>query len=94
MRRSGLPRAQVSNREKNEERLNPYQKILLDIIKTDGKADSGTLFRELQARVKQEGLEKIVDRTFRKYMDKLVRYRFVEATGTGRWRIYSLPKDK
>jgi len=88
-----LPRARISNREKNEERLNPHQKILLELIKAGGKIDSGTLYRELQAKAKEDGLEEIVDRTFRKYMDKLVRYRFVESSGTGRWRIYHIPKN-
>lgn len=88
-----LPRARVSNRKKNEERLNPYQKILLEHIKEDGKVDSGTLYREMVASAKEDGLKEIVSRTFRKYMDKLVRYGFVESSGSGRWRVYSIPKE-
>lgn len=35
-------------------------------------------------------MEKVVDRTFRKYMDSLVKHSFVNSSGEGRWRTYSL----
>ncbi len=87
--KSALPKARESKKEKNAETLNQYQKAVLDILKS-GKMDSGTLYQKLSETVKRQNLEPIVDRTFRKYMDRLVQSRLVSASGTGRWRTYML----
>ncbi len=88
--KSILPKARESKKEEKTETLNPYQKTVLGLLKTD-KMDSGTLFQKLSEAAKKQNLEPIVDRTFRKYMDRLVQSRLVSASGTGRWRVYFLP---
>ena len=88
---SSLPKAQVARKDENLTRLNPHQRAIMEILTRNGRTDSGTLFRELQAIAKKQKLEPIVDRTFRKYMDKMLRYKMVQSEGTGRWRTYKLP---
>lgn len=85
-----MPRAATVNVDKNLERLNPYQRLILEILKDRKNLDSGNLLKEFRSRVSERGLEPIVDRTFRKYMDKMVQYGFVSPSGDGRWRSYSL----
>jgi orc1/cdc6 family replication initiation protein len=88
--KDSLPKAQVARKDESMTRLNPYQRAIIEILTSNGRTDSGTLFRELQAIGKRQGLEPIVDRTFRKYMDKMLRYNMVESEGSGRWRTYRL----
>ncbi|RLJ08344.1 MAG: hypothetical protein DRP13_02505 [Candidatus Aenigmatarchaeota archaeon] len=68
--------------------LNPYQKLILKVLNSK-PMDSGNLFSELQSLSEKQGLERIVDRTFRKYMERLVNLGLVRASGKGRWRKYS-----
>lgn len=86
---NAIPVASTSNLDKNEERLNPYQKLILEVLRARKSLDSGNLQKEFNAMVQKKGLEPIVDRTFRKYMDKLVQYGFVKPSGDGRWRSYT-----
>ncbi len=72
-----------------EEKINQHQKLILDILKS-GDMDSGKLFKELQNISQKQGIKIITDRTFRRYLEKLVRYNHVKPSGTGRWRTYSL----
>jgi len=88
--KSSLPKVKVVRLDQNMARLNPYQRIIVDILTRNGRTDSGTLLRELQALASKQKLEPIVDRTFRKYMDKMLRYKMVESEGSGRWRTYKL----
>jgi orc1/cdc6 family replication initiation protein len=91
MIKDSLPKVRTAQQDKEMEKLNEYQRMVVEILTRNGRTDSGTLFRELQALVKQRGLDEVADRTFRKYMDKMVHYNLVEAKGTGRWRAYRLP---
>lgn len=77
-------------KEKRIEELNPYEKIIMEILKDKGKMDSGELFRMFNETSDRQQLDKIVDRTFRKYMDSLVRHSLVTSSGEGRWRVYSI----
>ncbi len=88
--KASLPKARSARKDENLTRLNPYQRAIVEILTRNGRTDSGTLFRELQSIGKKQGLEPIVDRTFRKYMDKMLRYNMVESDGSGRWRTYRL----
>jgi len=72
------------------EYLNDYQRLILDILKDRGELDSTSLFNELMSASTRGGLEKIVDRTFRKYMSILSDKNLVKMTGTGRWTKYSV----
>jgi cell division control protein 6 len=71
------------------EHLNEYQRLLLDIIKSRGEIDSGTLYKELLSASSRAGLGKIVDRTFRNYISFLSDKNLVKMSGTGRWTRYS-----
>jgi len=78
--------------ERSEAILNDHQKLILGIVSEAGSIDSGELFRRLSAASEKGGLEKIVDRTFRNYTGKLVRYSMLRSSGKGRWRVFSLPE--
>lgn len=80
----------TSKKERRMEDLNPHEKLIIKILKGKKSLDSGSVYRELQEIAEKQGLEKIVDRTFRKYMDGLVKHGFVSSAGQSRWRIYSL----
>lgn len=88
--KASMPKAQVARKDETLKQLNPYQRAAVEILTRNGRTDSGTLFRELQAMAKKQKLEPIVDRTFRKYMDKMLRYKIVQSEGSGRWRTYRL----
>ena len=87
--KSTLPKAQGAKREEKTKTLNQYQKAILELLKP-GQMDSGTLYQKLSETIKKQNLEPIVDRTFRKYIDRLIQARLVSASGTGRWRTYSI----
>ncbi|MFQ5648049.1 MAG: Cdc6/Cdc18 family protein [Candidatus Aenigmatarchaeota archaeon] len=76
-------------RERALEKMNPYQRLILDILSSRKTLDSGNLYREFTSLVSKRGLEPIVDRTFRRYMDKMVRCGLIIPSGDGRWRTYS-----
>jgi len=83
----------ISKKEKRIEELNPHEKLIISILKEKENLDSGNLFKNFQELVEKQKLEKIVDRTFRKYMDSLVKHGFVTSSGEGRWRTYSLAEQ-
>lgn len=77
--------------EKNVmEYLNDHQRLVMEILKSRGELDSATLFSELTSASSRSGLERIVDRTFRKYMSSLSDKNLVKMSGTGRWTRYSV----
>lgn len=80
----------VTKKQKRLEDLNPQEKLIIEILKGKKEMESGELFRSFQELAEKRGMEKVVDRTFRKYMDILVRHSFVNSSGEGRWRTYSL----
>jgi cell division control protein 6 len=80
----------TSKRERRIEELNPHERLIIGILKGKESMDSGSIYRELQSLSEKQGLESVVDRTFRKYMDGLVRHGFVNSAGESRWRTYSL----
>ena len=84
-----LPRAEFFEKQKSMGGLNDHQKLMLEIVNEKKDMDSGELFSMLLEASEKRGLEKIVDRTFRNYADKLVRYSFIKSSGTGRWRKFS-----
>jgi orc1/cdc6 family replication initiation protein len=85
------PRVDKFGREKIIEKLNPYQKLILEIVAEKKKISSGELFKILKERIKKNKLNPIVDRTFRKYLEKMVKLNIISSSGEGRWRTYSLP---
>ena len=83
----------ASKREKRFEELNPHERLIITVLKGKGRMDSGDLYKELQRLAEEQNVEKIVDRTFRKYMDSLVKHGFVTYSGDGRWRTYSIAEQ-
>ncbi|MFH0957005.1 MAG: AAA family ATPase [Candidatus Aenigmatarchaeota archaeon] len=69
--------------------LNSHQKLILEVVGGQESMDSGELFRKVLQLSEERGLEKIVDRTFRGYAEKLVKGSMIKASGTGRWRKFS-----
>ena len=78
-----------SMRERALEKMNPHQLLVLDILKSRKSLGSGSLLKELNSMAPQKNLRPLASRTFRKYMDQMVRYALVKSSGKGRWRIYS-----
>ncbi len=81
-----LPEAEEEDKSKSVDKLNPHQKALYDIIQEEGKIEPG----ELYERYREEMDEPKVERTLRKYLQKMDHYRLIESEGEGRWRKYSL----
>jgi orc1/cdc6 family replication initiation protein len=71
------------------QQLNEYQKIIIEIIKSKKQIPAGELFSEFQKEIISKNLEPTAERTFRKYMEVLGRLKLVNASGEGRWRMYS-----
>ncbi|HDH41098.1 MAG TPA: AAA family ATPase [Candidatus Altiarchaeales archaeon] len=81
---------QVSaGREERRDVLNPYQKLILDILKS-GETNSSRLFEKLRDACREKGLEPVVDRTFRKYISHMLRLGAIKVKKSGRERVYSL----
>ena len=76
-------------RERALEKMNPYQKLILEILSSRKNLSSSNLYRELNSLVSRKNLKPVVGRTFRKYMDQMIRYGLVKPSGDGRWRNYS-----
>jgi cell division control protein 6 len=83
----------AGKKESRVEDLNPHERLIVEILKDKRNLDSGELFRMLQESSKRQSIDDIVDRTFRKYMDSLVRHGFVSSSGEGRWRTYSIAEQ-
>ncbi|QQG39963.1 MAG: orc1/cdc6 family replication initiation protein [Candidatus Aenigmatarchaeota archaeon] len=84
-----LPRAAVLSDAKKLEMLNVHQKVLYDVISKRGSVESTVLYQEYERAMRSQKLEPMVERTLRKYMDRLVVSGMVEAKGDGRWRTYA-----
>ncbi|MBI4017627.1 MAG: orc1/cdc6 family replication initiation protein [Candidatus Aenigmarchaeota archaeon] len=84
-----LPRASVLSDTKKIEMLNMHQKILYEIISAAGEVEPSDLYREYERRVRAQKAEPMVERTLRKYIDRLLTSGMVEAKGEGRWRMYA-----
>ena len=70
--------------------LNPHQKVLYDIIKEGKEVRPFDLYESYKNKCKEKGLETIVERTIRKYLEKMVRLGLVQTEGKDRWRVYKI----
>jgi len=82
---TSFPQFQTDSRKQALEKLTPPQRATLDLLQK-GPLKSGDLYSLLS---KKSG-EKIVERTFRKQMERLVRLGLVSYQGEGRWRVYTV----
>lgn len=80
--------SQASERVRDME-LNDDQKLLLRIVEesVDG-IEPGDLYEQYKKRARNPKVE----RTLRKYLNKMQRHNLIEARGQGRWRVYA-PAD-
>lgn len=85
-----LPKALKSSSERNLEMLAPHQRLILEILKSEKSIEAGELYRRFQELSKERKLPRVVDRAFRKYINRLVQIGLVKAEGKARWRSYSL----
>ncbi len=84
--KDALPEAEKQNKSKSIDKLNPHQKVLYDVIEEEGEIKPG----ELYERYREEVDEPKVERTLRKYLNKMDHYRLIETEGEGRWRKYTV----
>lgn len=67
------------------EGLNSEQKMLYNIVKRERRISTGDLFQKYTAEGGQAS-----DRTYRKYLEDMVKRKAVKASGSGRWRVYEV----
>jgi orc1/cdc6 family replication initiation protein len=67
-------------------RLNQHQKVLYEILEKKRKLPSGALYGEYSAVT----ADPVVDRAYRKYMNKMVNMGLVRTEGKGRWKSYEI----
>jgi Cdc6-like AAA superfamily ATPase len=66
--------------------LNEHQKTILRILERYKKIQSGRLYKEYVKLVSNP----VVDRSYRKYMEKMNEMELIKSEGKGRWRRYTL----
>jgi orc1/cdc6 family replication initiation protein len=69
--------------------LNPHQKLILDILEQTPGLNSTVLFEQFTSLSKKQGLEPMVDRTFRKYLSTLLRLELIKMDKVSREHKYS-----
>jgi Cdc6-like AAA superfamily ATPase len=67
-------------------KLNDHQRLIYQILKENGKMESGKLFEALLNRLGAT----VIDRTYRNHMERMEELGLVRAEGTGRWKAYQL----
>lgn len=67
-------------------KLNEHQKAIYEILKQNGRMDSGKLFEEYSKQISKP----VVDRAYRNYMERMEEMGLVKATGSGRWKRYEI----
>ncbi len=85
-----LPKAMQGSAERSMEMIPSHQRLLLEILGKGRPMDGGELFKEYARMAPKKGMPAIVDRTFRKYMERLIQVGLVTSEGNARWKIYSL----
>ncbi|QLH11277.1 Cdc6/Cdc18 family protein [Nitrosarchaeum sp. AC2] len=68
------------------QKLNEHQKTLYEILKENKSIESGKLFDEYC----KKSDNKITDRSYRNYMQKMVEFGLVKEISSGRWKKYSM----
>jgi len=70
------------------DKLNEHQKAIYDILEKRRKLSSGSLYNEYCTIMKNH----VVDRAYRKYMERMVELGLVKTAGKGRWKKYEMIK--
>ena len=85
-----VPKAKSESASTVIGRLNDHQKIMYEIVKQKQSIDPQEFYKEFNKKCKEAGLELIVDRTARKYLEKLASYNLIKFKGEGKGRSYSI----
>lgn len=85
-----ISKAQSANLSEVIGRLNDHQKIMYKIIKEKEKITPKEFYAEFNSRAKKAGLDNVVDRTVRNYLEKLVHYKLIQSKGDGKGRVYTI----
>ncbi|MBI4163694.1 MAG: orc1/cdc6 family replication initiation protein [Candidatus Aenigmarchaeota archaeon] len=72
------------------ESLNTHQKILYGIVKSSKEISSSDLHEKYLSTCAEKNIEPIVDRTVRKYLERLEAFKLVASSGEGRWTIFKI----
>ena len=83
-----IPKTFSQDSDKIIQSLNIHQKILYGIVKSSGQIPSSDLYLKFNKACEEKGIEQIVDRTVRKYLNKLASYNLITSSGMDRWTIY------
>lgn len=75
---------QFLRRDRVLPKLNGDQRILFDIVENSGGISTSSLYEKYCAVAS----EPVKERTYRKYMESLVKQKILSAEGDGRWRKY------
>ena len=84
--RRSIPEARRLSYQRGISKLNSHQRVLYSIVQEFKEISSADLYRHYYDQV----AEPVKVRTLRNYLQKLSYAGFVRASGTGRWRVYSL----
>jgi len=87
-----LPTAEKEVKKKSIDSLNEHQQIIYKIIKSTSDVKPSDLYSSYKKECEAKQMEPIKDRTIRKYLDKLVQYKLIIASGENKWRTYSIPE--
>ncbi len=64
--------------------------ILYKIIENDREIKASDLYDKFIEKLKEENLKEVTDRSFRNYINDLIKKGLIESKGETRWRIYYL----
>ena len=81
-----IPEARKLSDQRGISKLNSHQRVLYSIVQEFKEVSSADLYRHYYDQV----AEPVRVRTLRNYLQKLSFAGFIRASGTGRWRVYSL----
>ncbi len=85
-----IPKTKELDANKILESLNIHQKILYGLIKSSKEISSSDLHSKYETICQEKNIEPIVERTVRKYLEKLESQKLVASSGEGRWTIYKI----
>lgn len=83
-----IPRTVSFEKNKMVESLNTHQKILYGIIKASKEIPASELYEKFKKTCAEKASEEIVDRTVRKYLEKIENLNLISSSGNGRWTVY------
>jgi len=85
-----IPKTKDLEIEKALEGFNTHQKILYGIIKSSRQINAADLHTKFEATCAEKSLERVVERTVRKYLERLEGQKLISSSGDGRWTVYKI----